>query len=158
MKERLNSGKCVLPLYLESFCLPVCYTKVWRWSLTVREEHRFKASKNRVLRRISGLEMEQVTGNWKNPRNVELIICTPRFLSQDLLLCSQLITEARNFITTIGHDHGTCNCVSVLHILFSQYPSPCYLAISVTWTFRWLWWLSFNKQVLQSHFFIPPIY
>jgi hypothetical protein len=129
MKERLYSGECVLPLGPESFCLPLCYPKVWRWSLTIREEHRLKASKNRVLRRISGLEMEQVTGDWRNPSNLELIICTPRFLRQDLLLCSQLITEVRNFITAKGHDHGTCNCASVLHCLFFQYPSSHYPVI-----------------------------
>jgi len=92
-------------------------------SVTMREEHRLKASENRVLRRISGLEMEKVTGDGRNPRNVELIICTPLFLRQDLLLYSRLVTEVRNFITAKGHDHGTCNCGAVLHSLFAQYPS-----------------------------------
>lgn len=131
----------MLPLGPESFCLPVCCPKVRRWSLTMREKHRLKASENRALGRISGLETEQVTGDWRNPRNVDLIICT-RFLRQDLLLCSQLITEFINFITAKGHDHGTCNCVSVLYSMFSQYPSSRYPAIFVSWSFRCL---SFNR-------------
>ena len=128
----------------------------------MREKHRLKVSKNRVLRRMSGLEMEKVRGDLRNPRNVELIICTPRFLSQDLLLCSQLITEVRNFITTKGHDHGTCNCVSVLHSLFSQYPSSCYPAIFVSWSFRWLSFNRFCKRISLSlrltslHVLSPP--
>ena len=142
MKERLNSGECMLPLGPDSFYLPICYPKVWRCSLTMREEHRLKSSENRVLRRISGLEMEKVTGDWRNPRNVELIICTSRFLRQSLLLHSQLVTEVGNFFTTKGHDHGTCNCGAVLHSLFAQYPSSRYPAIFVSWSFRWL---SFNR-------------
>jgi hypothetical protein len=106
--------------------------------------------------------MEQVTGDWRNPPNVELIICTHRFLRQDLLLCIQLITEVRNFITAKGHDHGTCNSVSVLHSLFSQYPSSRYPAIFVSWYFRWLSFNRFCHRVSLSlrftslHILSPP--
>jgi hypothetical protein len=44
---------------------PSLLSRCMRWSLTMKEEHRLNASDNtrRVLRRISGLEMEQVIGD-----------------------------------------------------------------------------------------------
>jgi hypothetical protein len=41
-------------------------------SLTLREEHRWEVFGNRVLRRIFGLEREQVTGGWTTICNEEL--------------------------------------------------------------------------------------
>jgi hypothetical protein len=41
-------------------------------SLTLREAHRPKAFKNRVLRRIFGLKRDEVTGEWKKLHNKEL--------------------------------------------------------------------------------------
>jgi len=48
--------------------LYVCET----WSLTLREEHRLRVSENRVLRRIFGLEREEVTREWRKLHNEEL--------------------------------------------------------------------------------------
>jgi hypothetical protein len=43
------------------------------WSLTLREERRLRVFKNRVLGRVFGLKRDEVTGNWKNLHNEELI-------------------------------------------------------------------------------------
>jgi hypothetical protein len=40
--------------------------------LTLREEHRLKVFENRVLRRIFGPKRDEVTGEWRKPRNKEL--------------------------------------------------------------------------------------
>jgi hypothetical protein len=41
-------------------------------SLTLREEHRLRVSKNRVLRRIFGPKRDEVTGEWRKLHNKEL--------------------------------------------------------------------------------------
>jgi hypothetical protein len=42
------------------------------WSVTLREEHRLRVFKNRVLRRIFGLKRDEVTGEWRRQHNKEL--------------------------------------------------------------------------------------
>jgi hypothetical protein len=42
------------------------------WSLTLREEHRLRVFENRVLRKISGLKKDEVTGGWRILHNEEL--------------------------------------------------------------------------------------
>jgi hypothetical protein len=42
------------------------------WSLTLREEHRLRVFKNRVLRRIFGPKRGEVTGGWRKLRKEEL--------------------------------------------------------------------------------------
>jgi hypothetical protein len=42
------------------------------WSLTLREEHRLRVFKNRVLRRIFGPKRDEVTGEWRKLHNEEL--------------------------------------------------------------------------------------
>jgi hypothetical protein len=42
------------------------------WSLTLREEHRLRVFKNRVLRRIFGPKRDGVTGEWRRLHNEEL--------------------------------------------------------------------------------------
>jgi hypothetical protein len=42
------------------------------WSLTLREEHRLRVFKNRVLRRIFGPKRDEVTGEWRRLHNEEL--------------------------------------------------------------------------------------
>jgi hypothetical protein len=41
-------------------------------SLTLGEEHRLRSFENRVLRRISGPNRDEVTGGWKKLHNEEL--------------------------------------------------------------------------------------
>jgi hypothetical protein len=42
------------------------------YSLTLREDHRLRVFKNRVLRRIFGWKRDEVTGGWRKLHNVEL--------------------------------------------------------------------------------------
>jgi hypothetical protein len=42
------------------------------WSLMLREEHRLREFKSRVLRRIFGPKKNEVTGKWRRPHNEEL--------------------------------------------------------------------------------------
>jgi hypothetical protein len=42
------------------------------WSITLREEHRLRVFKNRVLRRIFGPKRDEVTGGWRKLHNEEL--------------------------------------------------------------------------------------
>jgi hypothetical protein len=46
------------------------------WSLTLREEHRLRVFKNRVLRRIFGPARDEVTGDWRKLHISCFIICT----------------------------------------------------------------------------------
>jgi len=42
------------------------------WSITMREEHRLKVFKIRVLRKIFGPKWDKVTENWRRLQNEEL--------------------------------------------------------------------------------------
>jgi hypothetical protein len=42
------------------------------WSVTLREEHRLRLFENRVLRRIFGPKMDEVTGEWRKLHNEEV--------------------------------------------------------------------------------------
>jgi hypothetical protein len=42
------------------------------WSVTLREEHRFRVFQNRVLRTIFGPKREEVAGGWRRLHNEEL--------------------------------------------------------------------------------------
>ena len=46
----------------------VCET----WSLTLREERRLRVSENRVLRRVCGPKMDEVTTEWRKLHKEEL--------------------------------------------------------------------------------------
>ena len=41
-------------------------------SLTLREEHRLRAFENKVLRKISGTNRDEITGEWRKLHNAEL--------------------------------------------------------------------------------------
>jgi hypothetical protein len=79
IKRRLNSGNAcyhsiqnllssrLLPKNLKiriykTIILPVILYGCETWSLTLREEHRLRVFENRVLRRIFGPKMDEVTG------------------------------------------------------------------------------------------------
>ena len=49
------------------------------WSLTLREECRLRVFENRVLRRIFGPKMDEVTVEWRKLHNEELndLYCSP---------------------------------------------------------------------------------
>jgi hypothetical protein len=56
----------------KTIILPVVLYACETWSLTIREKHRLRVSENRVLRRIFGPNMDEVTGGWRKLHNEEL--------------------------------------------------------------------------------------
>jgi hypothetical protein len=56
--------------------LPVILYGCETWSLTLREEHRLRVFKNRVLRRIFGPKRDEVTGGGEGYITRNLMICT----------------------------------------------------------------------------------
>ena len=58
--------------YQRTIILPVVSYGCETWSLTLREEHRLRVFKNRVLRRIIGPKRDGVTGEWRKLHNAEL--------------------------------------------------------------------------------------
>jgi hypothetical protein len=52
--------------------LPVVLYGCETWSLTLREEHRLRVLRNRVLRRIFGPTRDEVMGEWRKLHNEEL--------------------------------------------------------------------------------------
>jgi hypothetical protein len=58
--------------------LPVVQYGCETWSITLREEHRLKVCKNRVLRGIFGPERDEVIGGWRKLRTEEFITCNLR--------------------------------------------------------------------------------
>jgi hypothetical protein len=52
--------------------LPVAVYGIETWSLTLREERRLRVFENRVLRKIFGLNTDEVTGKWRKQHNEEL--------------------------------------------------------------------------------------
>jgi hypothetical protein len=64
MQQQCSSSS--IPADIRSVC--VCET----WSLTLREENGLRVFENRVLRRIFGLNRNEVTGEWKKLHSGEL--------------------------------------------------------------------------------------
>jgi hypothetical protein len=52
-------------MVFRTIILPVVLYRCETWSLTLREKHRLSVFKNRVLRRIFGSKMDEVTGDWR---------------------------------------------------------------------------------------------
>ena len=96
VKSRLNSGNAcchsVQNLLSSSFLsknikikiyttviLPVVLYGCGTWSPTLREEHRFRVSENKVLKKIFGPKRNEVTEDWKKLHNEELndLYCSP---------------------------------------------------------------------------------
>jgi hypothetical protein len=88
MKGRFNSGnscnclvqsnlsfllpsKNVKIIIQRTIILPVVLCGFETWSLTLREEHRFRVFENRVLRRF-GPKRKEVVGGWKRLQKEEL--------------------------------------------------------------------------------------
>jgi hypothetical protein len=55
-----------------TWSVPVILYGCETWSLTLREEHRLRVFENKVLRRIFGPKMDEVTGGWRKLHNEEL--------------------------------------------------------------------------------------
>jgi hypothetical protein len=71
LSSRLLSKNIKIRIY-KSIILPVVLYGCETWSLTLREEHRLRVFKNRVLRRIFGPKRDEVTGEWRKLHNEEL--------------------------------------------------------------------------------------
>jgi hypothetical protein len=56
----------------KTIILPVVLYGNETWSVTLREEHRFRVFENRVRRRIFGPKRDEVTGGWRKLHNEEL--------------------------------------------------------------------------------------
>jgi hypothetical protein len=68
----------------KTIILPVVLYGCETWSLTLREEHKMRVFKNRVLRRISGPTRDEVMGGWRKLHNKELHDCTLRQIYLEL--------------------------------------------------------------------------
>jgi hypothetical protein len=55
----------------KTIILPVVLYGCEAWSLMLREEHRLRVFKNRVLRIIFGAKRDEVTGDWRMLHNKE---------------------------------------------------------------------------------------
>jgi hypothetical protein len=101
IKSRLNLGNawyCLVQSLLSScllsrnvkvniyktIILPVVLYGCETWSLTLREEHRWRVFENRVLRRIFGRKRDEVTGEWRKLHSEELhsLYSSPDIISQ----------------------------------------------------------------------------
>ena len=62
--------------------LPVVLYGCETWSLTLREEQRLRVSENRVLRRIFGPKMDEITREWRKLYKEELndLYCSPNIV------------------------------------------------------------------------------
>jgi hypothetical protein len=58
----------------KTIILPVVLYGLETWSLTLTNEHRLRVFENRVLSRIFGPKMDEVTGEWRKLHSEELHI------------------------------------------------------------------------------------
>jgi hypothetical protein len=79
----------------KTIILPVVLCGCETRSVTLREGHRLRVFENRVLRRISGLKRDEVTGEWRKLYNEEL----------QMLYSSQILLGRSNQGNEVG---GTC--------------------------------------------------
>ena len=71
LSSSLLSKNLKVKIY-RTLILPAVLYGCETWSLTLREEHRLRVFENGVLRRIFGLKMGGVTGEWRKLHNEEL--------------------------------------------------------------------------------------
>jgi hypothetical protein len=67
----LLSGNVKVKIH-KTIIFPVVLRGCETWSLTLREEHRLGVFENRVLRRIFGPKVDEVTGEWRKLHSGEL--------------------------------------------------------------------------------------
>ena len=76
LSSSLLSKKLNIKIY-RTIILPVVLYGCETWSLTLRKERRLRVFENKLLRRMSGLNKDEVSGEWIKLNNEELMICTP---------------------------------------------------------------------------------
>ena len=69
--SRLLSKKLKVDTY-KTIILPVVLHGYETWSLMLREEHRLRVFENKVLKKIFGAKIEEITGEWRKLHNAEL--------------------------------------------------------------------------------------
>jgi len=62
----------MLIMIYRTIIVPVVLYGCETWSVTLREERRLRVFENRVLRRVFGSKMDEVTGEWRKLHNEEL--------------------------------------------------------------------------------------
>ncbi|KAJ4438039.1 hypothetical protein ANN_13978, partial [Periplaneta americana] len=76
VEKRLSSSmlskNLKVRIYKTIIILPVVLYGCETWTLTLREEHRLRVFENKVLRKIFGAKMDDVTGEWRKLHNTEL--------------------------------------------------------------------------------------
>ena len=80
LSSSLLSKNLKIKIYI-TIILPVVLYGCETWSLTLREEHSFRVSGDRVLR-IFGPKRDEVTGEWRKLHNEELndLYCSPNIV------------------------------------------------------------------------------
>jgi len=71
LSSSLLSNNLKIKIY-RTIILPVVSYGCENWLLTMREEHRLRMFENRVLRRIFGSKIDEVTGEWRKLHTVEI--------------------------------------------------------------------------------------
>jgi hypothetical protein len=71
LSSSLLSKNIKIKIY-RTIVLPVVLYRCETWSLTLREQHRLRVFKNRVLRRIFGPKRDEIPGEWRGLYNEEL--------------------------------------------------------------------------------------
>jgi hypothetical protein len=84
LSSRLLSRNIKVRIY-KTVILPVVLYWCETWSLSLRDEHKLRVFENRVLRRIFGPKMVEVTGEWIKLHNEELNILysSPNIIRQN---------------------------------------------------------------------------
>ncbi|KAJ4442190.1 hypothetical protein ANN_12056 [Periplaneta americana] len=93
--------------------LPVLLYGCETWTLTLREEHRFRVFENKVLRKIFGAKRDEVTGEWRKLHNTELhaLYSSPDIIrnikSRRLRWAGHIMGESRNaYRVLVGRPEG----------------------------------------------------
>jgi hypothetical protein len=71
LSSHLLSKNFKIKIY-KTIILPVVFYGCETWFFALREEHRPRVFKNRVLKRIFGPKRDEVTGEWRKVHNGEL--------------------------------------------------------------------------------------
>jgi hypothetical protein len=75
LSSHLLSENIKVKIY-ETIILPFVLCGCETWSLTLKEEHRLRVFKNRIIIRIFGPKRDEVTGEWRKFHMSSFMFCT----------------------------------------------------------------------------------